>query len=107
MKLKNIYKTFSLPHLHGLEIHFMDMKYLKGVEIQGAGFHSVMEDGSVLIFIQDINTSVKDIKKMPVIAHEVVHLLQHICETFSMEFYNESEHMAYIMYYIIDGLVNS
>lgn len=35
------------------------------------------------------------------IAHEIVHLLRFICIDFNMQFEHESEHMAYLMQYIL------
>lgn len=35
------------------------------------------------------------------IAHELIHVLQHICESNNMDFCYEIEHMAYIMQYLM------
>jgi hypothetical protein len=39
--------------------------------------------------------------KVTTLAHELVHALRYICEDRQMDFTNESEHMAYIMQYVM------
>lgn len=39
------------------------------------------------------------------IAHELVHVLRHLCESRNMSFDLEREHMAYIMQYLMDKIL--
>jgi hypothetical protein len=103
MKKSIYFKEINLPHIH-TDIKFMDMSKLQGVEIKGFGYTCEMEGGSIVIFIQDIEKSVKELDKVPYIAHEVVHALQIICERLSAKAENEIEHLAYIMTYVLKEL---
>ncbi len=45
-------------------------------------------------------------KNMPGdLAHEVVHVLQYICNDRDMDFVQEQEHMGYLMHYILGRLM--
>lgn len=105
MKKLQTFKTIDLPHLY-FKIHFMDLSKLQGLDLKGgAGYTCTFEDDSATIFIKDIEKSVKDINAIPVIAHEIIHALQIICEKYQMRFENEQEHMAYIMYHCLNELI--
>ena len=41
----------------------------------------------------------------PTVAHEITHVLQHLCETRSMRFTEESEHMGYLMQYLMQQIL--
>lgn len=36
-----------------------------------------------------------------ILAHEIMHVLRHICDDYQMNFIKESEHMAYLMQYLL------
>lgn len=106
MKKKlTIFKTVKLNHLE-YTIHFMDMKYLKGVPILGDGYSCISGDHETTIFLKDIEKTVTIIDRMPFIAHEIVHAIQNICECYSMDFTKEQEHTAYIMFHCLEVLLN-
>ena len=78
------------------------MKYLRGAEIKGSGFTAITGDNECTIFIEDIENTKKTISRSPYVAHEVVHVLQILCEKFHMKAENEQEHLAYIAFYILE-----
>lgn len=43
--------------------------------------------------------------EVPLLAHEVIHCLQHICETRNIDFVDEKEHMAYLMSWILNEIL--
>jgi len=106
------YKTVELPHLR-TTVAFYDMSHYPG-NPEGPGHCMVMynPDGSdrwpfeIRVLYQDIEETVKDVACMPIVVHELTHVLQHICERFQMAFEKEEEHMAYIMTYLLDELIN-
>ena len=78
------------------------MKYLRGMEIKGYGCTTMTGDDECTIFIKDIENTKKTLSRVPYVAHEVVHVLQILCEKFHMKAENEQEHLAYIMFYILE-----
>ena len=106
-----IFKIVEVPHLK-FRVYFCDFTD-KPSGIDGGGYFQVMNEDfhktgfimSVSVFIEDIENSVKKVKYIPAIAHELTHVLQAICEQYQMNFLKESEHMAYLMYYLLDELL--
>jgi len=98
------YKTVKLPHIRHT-IEFYDMKYLQGVEIKGSGFTAVKDVDTTMVFFEDIEKTVQDVKLAPWVSHELVHVLQIITEKLSASFESEQEHMAYIMHYMYEELI--
>lgn len=99
------YISVEIPHLK-FTVHFMDMSKLRGVPVLGAGYTCAMEDNSICVFIQDIAESVYVADRIPFIAHEIVHVIQILCDKYKMKIENEIEHMAYIMKYLLDEVMN-
>lgn len=96
----DVYKTVEIPHLR-FKVYFLDMSKLKGVEIKGSGYTCVFEENSACIFIEDIKKSVKSLERIPTIAHEILHVIQILCEKYQMKIENEQEHTAYLMHYLL------
>jgi len=104
-KVNNKYKTVEIPHLR-FEVHFMDIKWLRGVDIKGAGFTCISGEDEATVFLEDIENTVKNIALMPFLAHEIMHVIQILCDRFSMKIEQEQEHTAYLMHYLMDKLIN-
>lgn len=100
------FKTVSLPHIR-FTVHFFDLSQLQGIEIKGSGYTCVMKPDEACVFLDDIENTVKNITLAPWIAHELVHVLQIICEHINADFTNEQEHMAYIMHYLYSELLSA
>lgn len=101
---KYIYKKVEFPHL-GYEVIFKDMKYLKGIDIKGGGYTMPLGDHTCYVFIEDIEKTVKRPNILPFLSHELVHVLQFICEARAMKFTEEKEHMAYMMSHMLNQLL--
>lgn len=97
------YKTIEIPHIRHT-VKFYDISQLNGVEIKGSGYTSIEDENTTLVFFEDIKNTVNDIKLSAWVAHELVHVLQIICEKLGARFENEQEHMAYIMHYLMSEL---
>lgn len=105
MKKKNKeYKRVNLPHI-GYTVIFQDLKYLRGVPVKGGAYTVTTDSHTSYVFIQDIEKSVKQPFIFPTIAHEIVHVLQNICEARIIEFTSDKEHMAYIAHYLLNTLL--
>lgn len=83
-------RTIRIPHL---------LNYMVRVRVRSrfpsymdAGFESG-EFSSTIYLRPDA--------KAPVVAHEISHVLRHICQTFHMASENEDEHMAYLTQYLM------
>lgn len=100
---KNIFKTIEIPHLE-FTVHFMDLKYLKGEDRKGSGFTCISGEQEATVFLENIEKTVKSLDHMPYVAHELMHVIQIICETYNMTIEHEQEHTAYLMYYLMDCL---
>lgn len=100
---KNIFKTVEIPHLE-FTVHFMDLKYLKGEEIKGSGFTCISGEYEVTVFLENIKKTVESLDLMPYVAHELMHVIQIICEKYNMKIELEQEHTAYLMFYLMDSL---
>lgn len=97
------FKIIEIPHIRHT-VKFYDMSQLVGLEIKGSGYTAVQDENTTIVFFEDIQNTVRDIKLSAWIAHELVHVLQIICEKISARFENEQEHMAYIMHYLMTEL---
>lgn len=105
------YKKIEIPHIR-FTVYFMDLSRLQGVPKLGSGYTCVFEDTfqedgrtNVCIFLKDIEEIVKNIERVPYIAHEIMHALQILCENLSMSIEEEKEHMAYIMFYLLEQIL--
>jgi hypothetical protein len=90
---KNIY----LPHLN-YTVRVRDIKTLK--EDRGSAHACIIYDNKhgCTIYLPPKCLP-------PAVAHEVTHVLYHICRERSMSFLNEEEHMAYIMQYVVGRIL--
>lgn len=104
----DFYKTIPIPHLK-FTLYIQDMSKLKGVEIEGGGYTTRIEGEEyhrkACIFFENVSETVKNPLNFPLIAHEVIHVLQIFCEDYSMTMEQESEHFAYLMSYILEEIV--
>jgi CRISPR/Cas system-associated endoribonuclease Cas2 len=100
MKIK-YYKKAYLPHIH-YTIYFKDLSELQGVEIKGSAYTIDFDKNTSIVFIENIKKNSKEKNALPTIAHEIVHVLQNICESRMMDFTSEKEHTAYIMSYLLN-----
>lgn len=100
------YKSVPIPHL-AFEVHFMDMSQLQGIEKRGAGYTCQFEENSACVFIKDIEKSAKEIAYAPYFAHEIVHVLQILCEKRAMRIEDEVEHIAYLMHYLMRQVLDT
>ena len=100
----DIYKTVNIPHLY-FTVKFMDLEYLRGVEIQGVAYTAMDEKDGATIFIQDIEKSIKNPVFFPILAHEIMHVIQILCDRTSMKVETEQEHTAYLMTYLLNELL--
>lgn len=106
------YKKVSLPHIR-TTVYFLDMKQLKGMPIQGSAYTMPMgdytgklsSDMKICVFIENIEKNVKKMTWMPIIAHEITHVLQYICEGIGAEIQEEKEHTAHMMSYMFAELL--
>ena len=103
-------KEIKIPHLK-FTVKVMDLSLLNmqnemsvPVSIKGSGFTVVSGDCEATIFLEDLENTIKDSSRFSTIAHECMHVIQIICEKFSMKIENEQEHTAYIMNYLLDEI---
>lgn len=110
MKIENVksYKAVELPHIR-TTVYFMDMSQLKGVPIEGSAYTVEMDYDqrkiNIAVFIEDIENSVKDMKWMPIIAHELMHVMQIICERIGAQIEEEKEHTAHMTSHLFAELI--
>lgn len=108
MKKIESYKSVCLPHIR-TTVHFLDLSKLKDVPITGSAYTIKMGDDpykiDICVFIKNIKSSTKKIMWMPIIAHELVHVIQLICSEIQTNIQEEQEHMAYIMTYLMGELL--
>lgn len=100
MKEIKFYKKIEIPHLH-FTVYLKDITELKGVEIKGGACTVPLGDRGVVIFVEDIEETLSVIENMVMIAHEIIHVIQIICEIYGMNIEEEKEHTAYLMSYIL------
>ncbi len=103
-KKPEIYKSVKIPHLR-YTVNFMDMSKLKGVEKKGSGYTCVSGENEVAVFFEDIEDMIKVPRNAVILAHEIMHVIQIICDDFGMEIQTEQEHTAYLMTYLLDELL--
>ena len=106
------FRTICLPHLD-YTVYVKDLSELKlinesGVEEQIAtgGYTTKIDHSSCAIFFEDIKNSSKNIVAIPYLAHEVMHVIQLLCERSQMKVEEEKEHTAYLMHYILNQIIN-
>jgi hypothetical protein len=107
MKVKpaiKAFKTIHIPHLR-FTVYVKDMSELMGVERKGSGYVAQFGDDSACLFLEDVEKTVKQLDRFPTIAHEVLHVIQILCEKFQMKIENEQEHTAYLMHYILEKII--
>lgn len=88
-------KKIYLPHIH---YTVLVKEFIKPPVIiaNAKAYVEHLEQGCCILYLQ------KGEKIMPGdLAHEIVHVLQFICEDMNMTFELEREHMAYLMQYIM------
>lgn len=104
------YKTIHLPHIRTY-VHFMDLSKLKGVPILGSAYTMKMQGDrnkiEICVFFKDIKELVKLPQNFPIVAHEIVHVIDYILEEIGGSLNEEKEHMAYIMHYLLEQLVTT
>lgn len=106
MKKIKVYKTISIPHLF-FTVYLKDMSELKGIEKKGAAYTCQLgEEDAAVIFVDNIEEFLKVKENISIISHEIIHVLQMICEIYDMDFRQESEHMAYLMTYLLVEIFN-
>lgn len=93
-------QTIFIPHLK----YQIKVKQIPLPSKRPAGMESV---GAYTTFYDDQNCTIFLPKRPPirVIAHEVVHILRQMCIERNMDFTQESEHMAYVMQYILGKIL--
>lgn len=99
---KKAHKIISIPHLHRTRVFLLDMKYLRGIEIKGPAYTCRMSNDDIVVCLVDIEKSLKSKRFVSILAHEFMHVIQHLCEQFCMTIEEEREHTAYIMGYLMD-----
>lgn len=104
------YKKAELPHLRAT-VYFCDLSKLKGVEHKGSAYTTVFGENEdlwleIAVFIKDIAENTKNINATPQFAHEITHVLEYLCENRNMSIDNESEHLAFIMSYLMETLLD-
>jgi len=102
-------KTIKIPHLFDFEVNVCDLKDVRGIEDQmpkgkGAGFTMETDKGAAVAFLE-YKANIKKLSFAPVVAHEIVHVIQIICDRYKFKIENEQEHMAYIMSYLMQQIM--
>jgi len=94
---KNIYKKqdIYLPHIH----YTLRVRQIGKIpsDIPTALVYVQKDDMCGCTLYIDLTRKIVG----PELAHELVHVLQLICESRSMDFKREEEHMGYIMQYLM------
>jgi len=103
------YKSVEIPHLR-VTVNFLDLSKLQGVEKEGSAYTTVMSQDenmqlNIAVFYENIEKSVRKIECMPMIFHEIVHVLQYICENRGIDMEEEKEHMGYLASYLTENLL--
>ena len=101
--------SIPIPHLRA-ELHLFDMSKLRGVPIRGSAYTCIYQERpddlklDIAIFIQDIeDTAIPE--NSPMIAHELVHVLQILCDERNMGITDEKEHLAFLMSYLMEKIL--
>lgn len=102
------FKKIEIPHLQST-IYVNDMSMLKGGTPKGGGYAVRMEKkirhSYYAIFIDDIERTVCIPENFPMIAHEVMHILQFISQDYGINMEDEQENIAYLMSYILGEII--
>ena len=104
MKKRHIpYKIIPIPHLR-YKVVIDDLSVLQGEKIKGSAFTCISGEYEATILIKDIEETLKHKENYILVAHEVMHVIQILCETFNMKIEEEQEHTAYLLVYLIDEI---
>lgn len=97
----------------GFSIQYQSMKiklehigytiYIKNIEKSEHNFFACVEEVDSHSSIMWLPPKIQQ-KDYSLIAHEVIHVLQNICEARKMNFLIEKEHMAYLMQFILNKI---
>jgi hypothetical protein len=86
-------RTIQIPHLN-YTVKLRPIKPMPNGDVpRGAWVHHV-NDWNSTIYVHPNPTP-------SVVAHEVTHILQHICSVRHIDFIRETEHMGYISQYLV------
>ena len=90
-----------IPHL-GYTVYIKDKKLAKGLVknylVKMEACRETINNNSSIIWIK---LPIKPID-VPTLAHEVIHVLQHIAKEKDIDFIKEEEHFAYLMHFILN-----
>ncbi len=92
----------KIPHI-GYTVTIQDIKTAKGEarDFLSKGYlacaHRVDLNNSTIYVTLPIK-----VKDHATLGHEIIHVLQHICDSRGIEFIHEQEHIAYIYQYIFN-----
>ena len=102
-------KVIEIPHLK-FRVLIKDMEAYKKLypdnEIKGGAVTLRTDTHEITIFITDMAKSTLLIENTPLIAHECMHVIQLISTQYGMSIEHEMEHSAYLMYYLIEEIIN-
>lgn len=91
--MRIVYSTVYIPHLN-YTVHFKPFtKAPASIRTAHAFIQRDDRDNSSLFLARNVEPST--------VAHELVHVLQYICEDRYMVFTDEREHMCYLMQYLM------
>lgn len=103
------FKKVHIPHIR-THVHFLDMTKLQGIEQKGPAYTTVFNVSphqiNIAVFFQEIEETLKRRECVPIIAHELTHVLQYICDETGLDFAEEKEHGAYIMSFLFEQLID-
>lgn len=85
-----------LPHIH-YTVLVKDISLYRGDPERGNAFCVRVDKNTSEVFIK---TPVK-VTDFPTLGHELVHVLKNICDDRNMNFLEETEHMGYVMQYLL------
>lgn len=85
-----------LPHIH-YTIHIKNIKYFREKHDLSALTQNIDRDTSIIW----MNLPIKAIDHAT-LAHEIIHVLQYICNYRRIDFISESEHMGYLMQFVFN-----
>lgn len=90
------YGTIKIPHLN-YTIKVKRFKGNKSFHRVPAAWVGLNDSGGATLYLKPRTSPM-------VVAHEVTHILQHLCKVRSMDFEEEIEHTAYIMQYVMGAV---
>lgn len=89
-------RAIQIPHLN-YTVRVRPMKPMPdGAIPRGAWVHHV-NDWNSIIYVNKLTPGV--------VAHEVTHVLQHICSVRHIDFIHETEHMGYLSQYLVQRIL--